>query len=354
MKQKKTKPEKESPYLKYIGQRFDRLVAIKDIGMIRRTEKAKKPTHFFLFKCDCGKEKKIAIPDVLKGKIHSCGCLKHEQNLQNKGRKEGNPKHGDFGKKIYNTYHRMKSECLNKNDSKYENFGGRGIKICDEWLNDYLSFREWSYKNGYGIRNRTTLCRKDLDKDFSPENCFYSTLSFWKKRAMSEASKEKMKKRATAWREENKSEILKYIHKGIITKLNRYGSLATKTRENASWKCGWREIGCIKIYFRSRWEANYARYLQYLKEKNSIKDWIHEPKTFLFPDGKSFLPDFEVINNNGDIEFHEVKGWYDNRSKHHFEAMGKYFPKEKLIMVFSKEYKNIKKSFYDKIEGWEL
>lgn len=345
--------KKESPYNEYIGQRFDRLIAVKDLGMVRRTQKAKKPTHFFLFKCDCGKEKPIAMPDVLKGKIHSCGCFREEESHKHGGREEGNPKHGDFYKRIYKIYHFMKSKCLNKNNKSYENFGGRGIKICDEWLNNYVSFRDWSYANGYDEKINNSLCRRDEDKDFSPNNCFFSTISYHKKHAMSSYSKNKMMKKAERWRETHKEEFVSAIRSGVITKLKKYGKLAVNTREKATWKCGWRTIGRTKIYFRSRWEANYGRYLQYLKEHNVIAEWVHEPKTFIFKDGKTFLPDFMVINKDGFVEFHEVKGWNDDRSKHHFDAMKENFPNEHLVVIFSKQYNTIKKSYSKLIPEWE-
>lgn len=342
-------------YSKYIGKRFHRLIAIQDLGMRKRKESSIKKTHFFLFKCDCGKTKEIPITDVLNNKIYSCGCFKHEQNLKSKGRKEGNPKHGDCGKKIYNIYYQMKSKCLNKNDKKFNNFGGRGITICKEWMNNYLSFREWSYENGYGKDGRSTLCRKNLDEDFSPANCFFEKLSFSRKNAMSEYSKKSMKKLADKWRKENKDKFVNSIRIGTITRLKKYGTAAKNSREKASWKCGWRIIGNNnKIYFRSRWEANYARYLNFLKSNNEILDWIHEPKTFIFPDNRTFLPDFEVIKKDGTIEYHEVKGWLDDRSKHHFTAMREFFPTENLVIIFSEKYKEIEKMFFDRIEGWEL
>lgn len=346
MKTKKT-------YNELVGKRFDRLVALKDIGMIRRKQSSPKKTHFFLFKCDCGKQKEISISDVINGKIHSCGCLKHEQNINHKGRVEGNPKHGDCHKRIYQIYHNIKGKCYNKNNNRYANFGGRGIVMCDEWKNDYIAFREWSYKNGYDPEVNNSLCRKDLDKNFSPENCFFSTISYNRKNAMCEYTKEQMKKRAKEWRDKNQNKIHEYINRGRKTKLKKYGKLVNNNREKATWKCGWRNIGGAKIYFRSRWEANYARYLQLLKEKGIIVEWMHEPKTFLFKDGRSFLPDFEVIKFNGYIEYHEVKGWNDERSKHHFESMINEYPKECLVIIFAKDYNEIKKKYSKLIPEWE-
>lgn len=100
---------------------------------------------------------------------------------------------------------------------------------------------------------------------------------------------------------------------------------------------GWRIIGGIKYYFRSKAEANYARYLEFLKHTGNIADWLHEPKTFWFEGIKrgvvSYLPDFKVINPNSSHEWHEVKGYYDSKSLTKIKRMGKYYPQEKLVLI---------------------
>lgn len=127
--------------------------------------------------------------------------------------------------------------------------------------------------------------------------------------------------------------------------------------QKTTWKAGWREIGGKKKYFRSRWEANYARYLEYLKKHKEIKEWDHEPETFWF-DGikrgcRSYLPDFRVTLNNGEVEFYEVKGWMDDRSKTKIKRMAKYHPDIKLIVIQEKEYNFIKKAVSPLIPDWE-
>ncbi len=135
------------------------------------------------------------------------------------------------------------------------------------------------------------------------------------------------------------------------------GSANTMNRANASWKAAWREIGGINKYFRSRWEANYARYLEWLKERGEIKGWRHEPTTFWFEGIKrgcmSYLPDFEVTEMNGDMVYHEVKGWMDDRSVTKIKRMAKYHPKVKLLVIDSKAYRSIEKTMSRVILGWE-
>lgn len=132
---------------------------------------------------------------------------------------------------------------------------------------------------------------------------------------------------------------------------------ASMNRNNASWKAAWREIGGKRNYYRSRWEANYACYLQWLKEKNEIQDWKHEPKVFWFDGIKrgcvSYLPDFCVIEKNGSESYHEVKGWMDDRSKTKIKRMAKYHPNVKLVVIDKTVYKEIEKKVSSFIVNWE-
>ncbi len=128
-------------------------------------------------------------------------------------------------------------------------------------------------------------------------------------------------------------------------------------RPNATWKAGWREIGGVRIYARSRWEANYARYLQWLQERHQIAKWEHEPHTFWFEGIKrgalSYLPDFRVTESNGAVAFHEVKGWMDDRSKTKIARMARQFPDVRLIVIDKKAYRKIAEQVAPFIKGWE-
>lgn len=142
-----------------------------------------------------------------------------------------------------------------------------------------------------------------------------------------------------------------------IAKTKSINGTTAPERKNVTWKGGWREIGGYKKYYRSRWEANYARFLQWLKESGKIKDWKHEPKTFWFEGIKrgcvSYLPDFWVEEIDGSNSFHEVKGWMDDRSKTKIKRMAKYYPNVLLVVVAAKEYKEIEDKFSRLIIGWE-
>lgn len=111
------------------------------------------------------------------------------------------------------------------------------------------------------------------------------------------------------------------------------------------------------LYFRSRWEANYARYLNYLMDRDEITAWEHEPDTFWFEKIKrgvrSYLPDFKVYVE-GESYYVEVKGWFDSKSKTKLKRMKIYHPGVKLKLVDEFSYKKLEKEFSGLIEGWEL
>lgn len=150
-------------------------------------------------------------------------------------------------------------------------------------------------------------------------------------------------------------EIYQRVQKSRITR-EKNGTLWS-VRTNCTWKAAWEEIGGKRNFYRSRWEANYARYLQSLKLDGSIQEWEHEPETFWFEGIKrgcvSYLPDFRVTNIDGSIEFHEVKGWMDERSVTKIKRMTKYHPHIKLIVISSKEYKALEKRCKSRIAGWK-
>lgn len=156
---------------------------------------------------------------------------------------------------------------------------------------------------------------------------------------------------------EKMSDEQRYIrNRKILTTRHAKGTYASP-RPKASWKAAWREIGGKRRYFRSRWEANYARYLEFLKINGQIKEWLHEPDVFWFEGIKrgcvSYLPDFKITNNNDSIEYHEVKGWMDSRSKTKIKRMAIYHPDVKLVVIAKKEYDEIRKKIGLSLSGWE-
>lgn len=111
-------------------------------------------------------------------------------------------------------------------------------------------------------------------------------------------------------------------------------------------------------FFRSRSEANYARYLNLLQRNGQIVAWAYEPHTFVFEGiargTMSYTPDFRVDYQDGHHEFHEVKGWLDATSKTRLKRMQKYYPSEKVVVIPQRWFSQARKNGLSAvIPGWE-
>lgn len=82
-------------------------------------------------------------------------------------------KHGFCGTKIYKKWEDMKSRCNNPNNKRYKDYGGRGIKICNEWLSDFMNFYNWAINNGY--KEGLSIERINNDGNYEPSNCKWIT-----------------------------------------------------------------------------------------------------------------------------------------------------------------------------------
>jgi hypothetical protein len=126
--------------------------------------------------CDCGKSIYVSTAILRSGKKTHCGC-KTEQNrykdFWQKDKSGTRILHGDSKTRLYRIYRGMKQRCNNPNHTHYYCYGGRGIKICDEWELSYMSFKEWAMRNGY--QDHLEIDRKNVDGDYCPENCRWIT-----------------------------------------------------------------------------------------------------------------------------------------------------------------------------------
>lgn len=143
------------------GQRFGKILVKEYVG-------SENKRSMWLCLCDCGKEKIISSKNILTNNVRSCGCLKE------KGFIKGDVVKGACGNRLYKVYKDMIHRCYYPSEKEYKNYGGRGIKVCDEWLADFHSFSKWAFENGYDINapfGKFTIDRIDNDGNYEPSNC---------------------------------------------------------------------------------------------------------------------------------------------------------------------------------------
>jgi hypothetical protein len=142
----------------HVGQRFGRNVIIS-LHKLPNTPGTRPPFQYFArCQCDCGNQPRYVHPDSLKKGISlSCGCLQVEIAT----------KHGLDKHPLCPRWRAMMRRCYSPQDSRYKDYGGRGITVCERWhdVRNFIADMSEGYQKGLQID------RKDNDKGYSPENC---------------------------------------------------------------------------------------------------------------------------------------------------------------------------------------
>lgn len=154
-----------------VGTRFHKLVVLGQPFRVRAGKSMwKKVKQFCVCQCDCGGFVACSLNDLVANKMKSCGCWRVHIAVT-MGHK--NLRHGQVKTRLYDLWHGMKLRCHTKSTPSYPSYGGRGIRVCDEWNESFEAYRDWALANGFA--DGLQIDRINNDGNYEPDNCRWVT-----------------------------------------------------------------------------------------------------------------------------------------------------------------------------------
>lgn len=150
-------------FIDITGKVFGRLTVLKF------SHRDNHRNSYWLCQCSCGKQLTVLKSNLTGGKTLSCGCFRSEQNSLNNQLCKDKERVC-----LYQKWANMKKRCYDSKNPGYKNYGGRGIKICDEWKDNFDLFLNWAKNNGYKLG--LTIDRINVNGNYEPGNCRFISI----------------------------------------------------------------------------------------------------------------------------------------------------------------------------------